>query len=130
MFVFYTSWFSICSLQVLCQLPVRQTVFQPVPGHAGSRGDGEEQPAPAARPQGDERHQHGGGEPPRPGESLFSAGLGREGPRHQTQSGTHLLQGKSGMFSSQCFGSFFIISLFLDYFRRDFYFSRYNKTQK
>lgn len=82
-------------LKVLCQLPIRQAVFQPVSRTGRSGGDGAKQPAPTARLQGDECPQHRGGEPQRPGEGVVGAGPGGEGPRPQTQSGTHLLQGRN-----------------------------------
>lgn len=69
-------------LQVVCEVPLLQAVFQGLQAPRGARGDAAKCPAPKARPPSDGCHQYTGGEP----RQLRHHGVGAEVVGHDPRS--------------------------------------------
>lgn len=74
-------------LQVFCELPLIQAVFQGLQAHRGAGGDAAKCPAQKARPPSHDCHQYTGAEPRQLRHSGVSAEVGGEGPRSEAQGG-------------------------------------------
>lgn len=72
-------------LQVVCELPLIQAVFQGLQAHRGARGDAAKHSAQKARPPSHDCHQYTGGEPRQLRQSGVSVEVSGQGPRSEAQ---------------------------------------------
>lgn len=81
-------------LQVVCELPLIQAVFQRLQAHRGAGGDAAKCAAQKARPPSHDRHQQNGGEPRQLRHHGVGAQVGGQGPCSEAQRGPQVLQGE------------------------------------